>query len=620
MEILPNFSKLSTQKKVDLKPPLSNTGANCKTVTTERSPQNSETIDAASLEVPAISTKLQGDENYTPDWFISIVTKFLGKIDLDFFSCDRANQTVKAAKYFTSQNSALDNDCSSYLRKFANPPYSRGLIDKCVDRVLEFSGIGETVLLVNTATSVRWYKRAMSACVAYCFPKRIQFDSPYRDPADKARNRYEQTIFYYGDRVQEFCEVFSAIGEIGLPYRKKDFKSSFFKPIQPTSAQELQDNLQDSVSSKQIYYYSVDKNLSPQKIEEIASLTLPDTSASLPFNYAGGIDWIQGVFPNISKSEFDCIRGEIESIFKDSFDDKDIPKFSGRQFHHGIRSSRSAHLAWNDLEGQPNRCEVWLSIPSGVLVGCPHIHLILRFIRQLDKLRFRPTRLDLCLDDYTKSLSFRLFEATYDANLHHGFDDLWEYRKKKKGIHAGRTLYLGSPSADKMLRLYEKFLESDGEIDSIRLEAQLKDEYCRDAWVYLNRATEATFTQVCVNIVINCIDFYSGDRKDKKRCVWWQEFHDLVNASKIKLSSGRAKNSIERSMNWVSEGGVARVLATIQEFYEHTTSDFYEWLDAQLKLGASKMNSSHFAQIKAACSLQSIEYSISRDNLIAGFF
>ena len=516
--------------------------------------------------------KKKGDENYTPDWFVTPCRDFLGSIDLDFYSCEIANKIIKAKKFYTKENSALDRDLSKYEKKFANPPYSRYLVDKCVDHVLKFAGIGETLLLVNTDTSVKWYQRAMHLCTAYLYPSsRMQFFSPFRDPLDKKkRNRYAQTLFYFGDRPQQFANKFLEFGQIGFPFK--------IKIIEP----------------------------------------LPDYS-HIEIKYAGGIDWIQGVLPNISDKELSCIKCELQAIFKDSFDTKDLAKFSGRQFAHGIKSARSAHIAWNDIPNQPDRKDVWLSLPSKFLQGCDKTYLLLRFMRQLQSLRFRPTRLDLYLDDFTKSLSFIQIEAAYDSNLHHGFDDLWEYRKKKKAIHAGRTLYLGSPKADKMVRIYEKFLESFGEIDSIRLEAQLKDNYCTDAWFHLIRSTEDTLSQTAVNIAINCIDFYQGDRKDKIREVWWQNIHDLVCASHIKITCGRLKNSIERSMEWIQNGGVARVLATVRNYYEHTTNDFYAWLDSMLEHGESKQKSSHEAQIREALSLQGIPEWLTREMQLDGY-
>jgi len=622
-------------KNCDLKTPLSNTGSvsknsqhklstvapsdgslstfeplsTKKSLIIDRDLHRQRIAGLSALQIKELAkSEKWGDENYTDSSFIGLCRDFLGEIQLDYFSCYEANLIVNAGVYFTKENSALTEDCSKYLKKFANPPYSKYLVAKCVQKVLSDCHIGETLMLVNTSSSVGWYRNSMARCSAFLFvDHRMDFDCPYRDPDDKTRNRYDQTLFYFGDRSLEFAKHFQAFGEVGFPYKKY-------------TAPDLE--LSSSVQSKRSLLSP--PPLRPDEKSPLLSqsLAVDAVSKDLLIKYAGGLDWLQGVFSNISKKEKDHIIGEIQNIFKDAFDlDKDKPFFSGRQFAHSLSSSRGAKIAWNILEGTMGaRFEVWIMIPAGVLSGNSQTYLLLRFLRTLDKLRFRPTRLDFCIDDFTKSLDIDLFKATYNAGLSHGFDDMWEYSKQKKQVAAGRTLYLGSPTSDKLVRLYEKYLESAGAIDSMRLEAQLKDDYCRDAFRFILSTTEQTFSQMCVNIAINCIDFYVGDRNDKIRAKWWQDFHDSVSSSPIKLSCGRIKDSIDRSMDWCKNGGVFRVLATVREFYDHTTSDYYEWLDAGLDYGRSLITSAHRAQILAACAIQGIDPRIPKDDLLDGFF
>ena len=46
-------------------------------------------------------TGKESDENYTDSKDLDLVHQFYGYPDLDPFSCELANQTVKAKKYFT---------------------------------------------------------------------------------------------------------------------------------------------------------------------------------------------------------------------------------------------------------------------------------------------------------------------------------------------------------------------------------------------------------------------------------------------------------------------------------------------------------------------------------------
>ncbi len=53
------------------------------------------------------SKKQRSNEWYTPSYIIEAARQVLGSIDLDPASCALANQTVKAAKYFTVDDDGL---------------------------------------------------------------------------------------------------------------------------------------------------------------------------------------------------------------------------------------------------------------------------------------------------------------------------------------------------------------------------------------------------------------------------------------------------------------------------------------------------------------------------------
>jgi hypothetical protein len=161
---------------------------------------------------------IEGDENYTPDYFLSPCKQFLGAIDLDPFSCELANKTIGAANIFTREDDALTQDWTNFNRKWVNPPYSSGLIGKAIAKTLEYCHIGETLLLVNTSSSAKWFQACMEKCSAYMHPsRRINFDSPFRTSKG---NRYDQALFYFGDRPLEFAEALSFLGNAVQPIKK----------------------------------------------------------------------------------------------------------------------------------------------------------------------------------------------------------------------------------------------------------------------------------------------------------------------------------------------------------------------------------------------------------------
>ena len=56
------------------------------------------------------SSLIDSNENYTPSDLIDLVHKFYGFPELDPFSCELANQTVKAKKYFTAKDDGFRQD------------------------------------------------------------------------------------------------------------------------------------------------------------------------------------------------------------------------------------------------------------------------------------------------------------------------------------------------------------------------------------------------------------------------------------------------------------------------------------------------------------------------------
>lgn len=177
-----------------------------------------------------ISDKEKKNENYTPNLFIEPIREFLGGIDLDAFSNAIAQQTVQALTFWTKADNALTKDWTKFHKKFCNPPFGgedSKIAAKCVDKILEYIHIGETVLVMNSSTSTKWFHKCLNTCAIYVHPtKRISFYNPYREieyAAGKKRtgNDYDQTIFYWGDRPLEFAKALAHLGNAVQPIKNQ---------------------------------------------------------------------------------------------------------------------------------------------------------------------------------------------------------------------------------------------------------------------------------------------------------------------------------------------------------------------------------------------------------------
>jgi len=335
-------------------------------------------------------------------------------------------------------------------------------------------------------------------------------------------------------------------------------------------------------------------------------------------SYSACIDWLQGV-ARTGRKEFDFVIGEIGNIFQDFFGVDDKPLFSGRAFLHSRRSPKGGLVAWNYLDD--DRVDWWICLPATMLRGCP-VFLLRRFFKFLLEMEFKTTRIDLAIDDYTKSLKKDDFISACDSDLHHGFQAYGEQWQKTRAKPKGWTFYMGSFGSDKLYRLYDKSVESNGAIDSVRLEGQFRDKFCLFVLDYLLGAkTDCDFLHRICTLVYNGIDFYAGkrDRPDHQVCQWWADFKVLVDASDVKLLSGQTKSTVEKSMEWI-EKSVERTLATIQEFYSELHMDFSEYLNARLEAGRAKIKSCHITQVKSALLQLGINDSVSYEDVCNGYF
>ena len=229
-----------------------------------------------------IPDKEKGDENYTPDYFIEACRNFLGWFDLDPFSNAIAQKSVRAKTFWTKHDNALTKDWTPYLKKFVNPPYSQRLIGKCIDKILEFCAIGETILIVNSSTSAKWFQRCKNACSAYLNPsKRLPFYNPYREiqylngTKKRSGNEYDQTVFYFGTRPLEFAKAMEHLGSCSIPIKKSSclptttglevLEPSVMQPESPAKLKQLV----IQTSAKMLKPSTVQTSLKSQSLETL---------------------------------------------------------------------------------------------------------------------------------------------------------------------------------------------------------------------------------------------------------------------------------------------------------------------------------------------------------------
>lgn len=160
---------------------------------------------------PHVSNNSGCNEWYTPQKYVELVRDVLGVIELDPASCEYANRTVKAEKYFTLDDDGLTKEWCG--RVWMNPPYGSETITAFIDKFVDEYNIGnitEGIVLVNNATETGWFRNLASVANSVVFPQgRIRYESSSRESLAPLQG---QAFLYFGNNTDRFFEVFSEIG------------------------------------------------------------------------------------------------------------------------------------------------------------------------------------------------------------------------------------------------------------------------------------------------------------------------------------------------------------------------------------------------------------------------
>lgn len=155
-------------------------------------------------------------EWYTPEEYIEAARAVMGEIDLDPASCELANRTVKARRFYTKDDDGLKQEW--FGRVFLNPPYgwtedsesSQAVWSARLIEAWEAGDILEGILLVNAATAQKWFAPLWKYPI--CFTDhRIRFKSP---GAEKNQPPHGSVFVYFGHEPQKFARVFSQFGAV----------------------------------------------------------------------------------------------------------------------------------------------------------------------------------------------------------------------------------------------------------------------------------------------------------------------------------------------------------------------------------------------------------------------
>lgn len=149
-------------------------------------------------------------EWWTPEKYCDAAHEVMGGIDLDPASCEEANKTVRAKKYYDIQDNGLLKMWKG--RIFLNPPYGRTAMEFIEKFFNDFeSTFNEGIILVNSnATETDWFQPLFEGIICFV-DHRISFIFP---EIEKSTPTHGNSFVYFGLNREKFAEIFAEFGNI----------------------------------------------------------------------------------------------------------------------------------------------------------------------------------------------------------------------------------------------------------------------------------------------------------------------------------------------------------------------------------------------------------------------
>lgn len=270
------------------------------------------------------------------------------------------------------------------------------------------------------------------------------------------------------------------------------------------------------------------------------------------------------------------------------------PGTNGKFYESNVRGANGLMLSLN-TSSNGGEIEYRLSIP-----GLPLRHIKRQKLHDFGQffvsINARCTRFDWAVDDYSRTLDIdTLYLECLDGNRH-GFGEITYYVNGKRGQKAlGKTLYLGAFDTHYLARIYDKCVESKGEMDCIRFEVQTSGEVSVSFFNHyfgiddISRATRELSQRA-----IGKYRFVERTSEVLSRCPdlpWWADFVAKV-GGQIKVSVPRVQPMISDKKRWVE----SQVCGTIGLIFECMgIKQGAEWLLAEIR---KSMNRNRAKNIK----------------------
>jgi hypothetical protein len=313
-----------------------------------------------------------------------------------------------------------------------------------------------------------------------------------------------------------------------------------------------------------------------------------------------------GVVDNVS-----VVENVLGAGFGSVFDwGNSTPRTIGVRYDGYACDALGIMIAWRSLESSSS-VAVRVSIP-----GKPLSHAGFARCRDVSRaflaLGCYATRFDWAIDDYDRKLNIStLHQSCRDGSMSGARNYTYMSSARVGGTDVGESLYLGSASSDKLVRVYDKNAESKGEINSIRYEVQWRDELAQAALLLYCADSDCDDTVSEISRRgVGAVRFIERVSEVASRCPlvdWYQEFVNRVGGW-CKHSVSRLQTTITDKIRWV-ERSVAKTLALVCSW--HGFDNGMWWLEKIIReatVNQSRKNEAYVETLRRRLSVSAMSY------------
>lgn len=339
---------------------------------------------------------------------------------------------------------------------------------------------------------------------------------------------------------------------------------------------------------------------SPSDISRVASNPVSNTGLKSQPEFQVAVDWLDISFRKVpdTKDLYEIID-EFEQLTGDVIDFSPTRAcFNGRQWDGSGRGEIGTLLWYDSCDRTDRTSDEWpqlkIAMSGKVLAHVDQAKLAEWLVSRAALNELDCTRIDLALDDRDKFVELReiieakalgnFFNASYSSYIESG----------NRGKPSGVTVYFGSPSSSKRLRVYDKTIESGGRILGNRWEAEFRKKAARETlYQWLENIDDGIqkAARWAQNIVMGVIDFRDRSCGDanRSRCPqlnWYKRLIRKLHANPARIRVAAVIQTVQRSIDWIT-AAVTPSLASIKAVLGE---DFQPFIDNAINAGGERLS------------------------------